>query len=136
MIASVSRQPAQRRGAFTLLEVLVVVAILVILASVGTISVLKYLEESKMNRATADMQMLYKSCKAYYINTNQWPQTLDELVTPQGGGRPYIEQGSALTDPWGKAYQYSMRQSPTTGEEEPYISTTSGDGLPISWPRQ
>ena len=138
MIASVSRRPAARRGAFTLLEVLVVVAILVILASVGTISVLRFLEGAKQDKARTDMQTLYKACKAYYVQTNgQWPQSLEELVTPPQGGRSFVEQGTeALVSPFNRQpYQLSYRQSPTSGEEEPVISLTTPDGQVLQWPQ-
>ena len=45
------RNRVTRRAAFTLLEVLVVVAILVILAGVGVVATTRYLEDARKSRA-------------------------------------------------------------------------------------
>ena len=53
-----ARRKAARRAAFTLLEVLIVVAILVILASAASISLFRYLEDAKVGRAKTDMRVI------------------------------------------------------------------------------
>jgi general secretion pathway protein G len=136
MIVRTAGRDVRRRSAFTLLEVLVVVAILVILASVGTISVIRYLDSAKADTATLQMQTLQKQCMAYYTQSGgQWPQSLNDLVNNPSGSM--LEGGmQALIDPWGQPYQYTIRQNPVSGQEEPFISTVTPKGMPISWPRQ
>ena len=52
---------AVRRAAFTLLEVLIVVAILVILASAASIALFRYLEDAKVGRAKTGNSSRYDS---------------------------------------------------------------------------
>jgi general secretion pathway protein G len=96
------RSKAARRAAFTLLEVLVVVAILVILAGVASISVFKYLEKAKVGRAKADMETIVKAYKTFYTQHLRWPESPLEVTS-------LLEQGQeALRDPWGNAYQVQV----------------------------
>jgi len=106
MIATnLSRRRVTRRAAFTLLEVLVVVAILVILAGVASISVFRYLEDAKVSRAKADMQALEKAYKTYYSQKGNWPENPLEVAS-------LLEQGAnAFQSPWpGVQYQVTISQ--------------------------
>src|SRR5262245_15561417 len=92
-----------RRG-FTLLEVLVVVAILVILASVATFAVVSYLKGAKEDQATLQAQNIQKAAKSWYTKTGgYWPDSLDMLVMKTEASDPLLEGGeSAILDPWGQ----------------------------------
>jgi prepilin-type N-terminal cleavage/methylation domain-containing protein len=99
------RRTATRRAAFTLLEVLVVVAILVILAGVASISIFRYMEDAKVGRAKADMQTLVKTYQTYYTQNQTWPTQPAEVA-------PLMEQGmNAFQSPWpGVMYQVTIQQ--------------------------
>lgn len=97
-----------RRSAFTLLEVLIVVAILVVLAGVSSIYVFRYLDDAKRDRVKADVRTLTTACEAYMRNNDgNPPQSLAELVQPPDNRKPYLPGPEALLDPWGKEYQYN-----------------------------
>jgi general secretion pathway protein G len=117
---------AARRAAFTLLEVLIVVAIIVVLAGVSSLYVFRYLEDSKVNRCKADVQTIAKAAQAYEIQFGQLPGSLQELVQPPSGGKPFIE-ADALIDPWGKQYQYDQSGQHNNGLK-PDVWTTNQDG--------
>src|SRR5438046_7749458 len=89
------RRTAARRAAFTLLEVLVVVAILVILAGVASISVFRYMEDAKIGRAKTDMQSIAKAYETYYTQHGTWPDN-----GPQGQAQvaSLISQGAKAFD--------------------------------------
>jgi general secretion pathway protein G len=100
---------ATRRAGFTLLEVLVVVAILVILAGVASISIFRYMEDAKVGRAKADMQAIEKACKTFYTQHNEWPDPSNLAITIG----PLLEQGqNALIDPWGNPYNVQVGEVP------------------------
>ncbi|HZT80373.1 MAG TPA: type II secretion system protein GspG [Gemmataceae bacterium] len=120
---------AARRAAFTLMEVLVVMAILVILASVGGVAVFKYLEVSKEKAAKLQIKTIENAVEAYYTDTGDYPQSLQALLQPDENGRTYLEQKD-LTDPWGKPYQYNPQNLSNSGK--PIISTTNRNGQPIA----
>jgi len=100
--------PAVRAG-FTLMEMLVVVAILVVLAGVGGIYYMRYLDEAKQDAARIQVMNLTKAAETFraasWNTDNAFPSSLEELARPQGGVAPYLEL-SALVDPWGRPYQY------------------------------
>ena len=129
---------ASARGGFTLLEVLVVVAILVILASVAGFAVMRYMHDAKLNQASLQMANIEQACKSYYTSTSgsNWPSSLQELVQASASGPPLLEGGqSAITDPWGKQYQISFEPD-SSGSERLVIWTTSDTGQRLQWPRQ
>src|SRR5262245_47302608 len=97
---------AATRSAFTLLEVLIVVAILVVLAGVSSIYVFRYLEEAKVDRCRADVQTIAKAAMAYQIKHGTLPESILLLIQPPDGVLPYLEGGvDAIKDPWGQQYQ-------------------------------
>jgi general secretion pathway protein G len=98
------RAPRAVRGAFTLLEVLVVVAIIVMLAGVGGYYLLQRYEEAKLSRAKMDAQGLSQQAETYKLNNGQYPASIDALAAPQPNGGTPLVQPDALNDPWGKRY--------------------------------
>jgi general secretion pathway protein G len=99
-------QRRARRLAFSLMEVLVVVAIMVILALSGGVIYMRYLDDAKKDRARIDVETLSKAVEGYSLK-HGYPATLDILCQPTpDGGRPYLDP-SALVDPWGQPYQYA-----------------------------
>jgi len=114
-----------RRAAFTLLEVLIVVAILVILAGVGGVTMLKYLDDARKDKARIDVKTLSDVVKTYEVKHDGPPANLQALTQPDtDGSKPYLESAEALRDPWGGEYQFD----PGTGR----VWTTAKDGTVIS----
>ena len=127
MIVSADRGLSRpTRDAFTLLEVLIVVAILVILASVATISMFKYYEDAKVNTARSQMTVFEQSIKNYMAaHDGVPPQSLEEIVAPQDGSKPALEGGlPMLLDPWGAPYQYNPGNVDNYNNPDPIVSTT------------
>ena len=133
------RLTARTRAGFTLLEVLVVVAILVILASVATFATVSYLAGAKVDQATLQAQNIQKAGMAYYTKSGgMWPDSLQLLVMrdPNTGTQPLLEGGeSAILDPWQQPYQFEVIQD-DTGTERFVVYTVSPEGNRIQWPRQ
>ncbi len=131
------RLAPRSRAGFTLLEVLVVVAILIILASVATFATMRYMEDAKINQASLQMQKIEQACKAYYAtNGGNWPSSLEELVSVTQAGQPLLEGGqSALVGPWGQPYQISFMQD-SVGAERLVVFTYDTAGKKYQWPRQ
>jgi general secretion pathway protein G len=96
------------RLGFTLMEVLVVVAILVVLAGVSSVAVFSYLDNAKLDRAKVDTQNLADMCKAYKLKFGQFPESLNALWQPPSG-KPFVETQDALMDPWQQQYQYAVQ---------------------------
>ncbi len=96
------------RLAFTLMEMLVVVAIIVVLAGVGGAFLMGQLEGAKVSSARAQAKVIGEAAKRYAVEHNGiFPQTLDQMMTKDADGKgPYFESWDALNDPWGRRYTY------------------------------
>ncbi|HEX4607609.1 MAG TPA: prepilin-type N-terminal cleavage/methylation domain-containing protein [Urbifossiella sp.] len=124
-----------RRAGFTLLEVLVVVAILVILSTVAVVATTRYLEDARKSRAQLQCRSLATAIETYYLNPqsgNQYPDNLQQLLNPPFGGTSLLKNGQDdLNDPWGGQYQVQFIQG-NDGAQMPLVHTTARDGTQIS----
>ena len=139
MLLTTTRRSVSRRSAFTLIEVLVVVAILVILATIAAIYVPKQLNEAKKGTAVTGAVTISKAIDSYMLSSSN-PGTSDEermppspqsLVNP-GWSTSFLPDGQqSLLDPWGKEYQF---QNANKEDGSPYIIvwTVAPDGTKIS----
>jgi general secretion pathway protein G len=134
MLIAKHQNKLARRAAFTLLEVLVVVAIIVILAGGASIYVFGYLEDARMDTARNNITLLESQCKAYMAqNGGIPPASLTELVAPTDGRSPKLDGGlSALLDPWGQQYQYDPSAVDNYGAPDPIVSTVTPKGIPLT----
>jgi len=104
----ITNRNRSRRHAFTLMEVLVVVAILVVLAGIG-VMVFRYLDESKEKIAKMGIKNLETAVTAYKLTHGNYPESLQELTMPTDGKAAYLEEKS-LFDPWNHPYVYDPSQ--------------------------
>jgi general secretion pathway protein G len=120
---------AAERVAFTLMEVLVVVAILVILAGVGGVIYLRYLEDARKDKARIDIKTLEATVERWKVKHGEAPASLAIMAenTDQG---PAVIETSLLMDPWNKEYNYEP--GTVNGSGVPKIFTTAPDGEVIA----
>jgi general secretion pathway protein G len=98
---------ADVRGGFTLMEMLVVVAILVVLAGAAVPIYMRYLDDAKINRAKIDCKTIADAASAYQLKNGDFPASLEVLAQPQADGTKAYLEPSSLLDPWGHPYQYA-----------------------------
>jgi general secretion pathway protein G len=98
---------AAARGGFTLMEVLVVVAILVIMAGTGGVIYMNYLNKAKIDRAKMDVQSLTTAVMAYDVSYGSMPASLQQLTQRMPDGSPATVEVGQLLDPWNQPYQYN-----------------------------
>jgi general secretion pathway protein G len=95
------------RGGFTLMEMLVVVAILVVLAGAAVPIYFRYLDQAKVDTARVNCKVLSDQCQAYKLKNGDFPPSLDILAQPQADGSPPYLEPQSLRDPWGRPYEYA-----------------------------
>ena len=99
---------------FTLLEIIVVVAIIAILAAYIAPKVAGRVDDARISKAKSDIRVLESSLELYKLDNFVYPsseQGLDALINKPGGTelKNWREGGyiKKLTkDPWGNEYQY------------------------------
>ena len=97
-MGSVRRRLASCRSVeitgFTLLELMIVMAIIFILAILSFFKYTALIDQTKETKAIAEVKELARLITEYRDRTGNYPDTLDDL-----------ERG-AFIDPWGNPYQY------------------------------
>ena len=84
----------RHRGAFTLIELLIVVAIIAILALIAVPNFLEAQTRAKVSRSKTDMRSLSVAWEAYRVDWNMYPQDQDNWIdVGTGGGNPNTEFG-------------------------------------------
>lgn len=103
-----------RQQGFTLVELLVVLAIIALIASLAAPQVLRYLGSARSDAALAQIRNIESALELFYVDVLRYPTSAEGLAvltqpTPEIGGRwngPYLRNVDALKDPWGNAYIY------------------------------
>jgi general secretion pathway protein G len=87
-----SRICGPQRG-FTLVELMIAVAVVGILASVAISSYAGYMERVRVAQAKVDIVTISAQIEQYYTNAHNYPPSLSDL-------------GTVPVDPWGRPYVY------------------------------
>ena len=123
------------RPAFTLVEVLVVMVILVIIAGAATFAVFGNLEKARVEEAKIKAQKIEQAALSYYALNNDYPADPSLLINPGAdGSAPFLVGGQpAILDPWGQPY--TMQVSQDNFGSTRVIVISSGNGKKqIQWP--
>ena len=107
------RSRPNKRG-FTLVEIMVVIAIIVVAGSFLVPNLVKQLGRAKKDLAKPRMATIEDAIHRYYLHTGSYPEgdgaeALQVLLTNsnniEGWDGPYLK-ASQLIDPWGRPYIY------------------------------
>jgi len=120
----VLRTPANRfatRVAFTLMEMMIVVAIIVVLGGIAYVSYSSISEKGNDARIGSDLQTINKSVAMYFLEYSDYPGDISQLATPNAFGKVFID-AKFLKDPWGRVYNYKLGggQNTAAGGSDPY----------------
>ncbi len=127
---------ARRRRGFTLIEVLLVLAILVIIASLAVTAYGPMQRRAYMRAAETQIKAFKTPLQAYLLDMNAFPTTQQglealrnppgDLANPSKWNGPYLDSDVPL-DPWDRPYQY---ESPGKYDPEGYDVWSLGpDGV-------
>jgi general secretion pathway protein G len=117
----------RRGGAFTLIELLLVMVIITILATILVPRVVGHLEKAKITKAQADLSTLKTSLNSFYLTNGRFPTTsegLQALITNPGNLPKWeksLDKDSLPLDPWDHPYIYRC-PSNTPGDDFDVLS--------------
>ncbi|MGQ0589731.1 MAG: type II secretion system major pseudopilin GspG, partial [Sphingosinicella sp.] len=114
-------QKRKREDGFTLVEMMVVIVIIGLLATIVIINVMPAADRAAVTKARADISVIDQAVQLYRIDNLRYPTSeegIQALVT--AGHLRRVEN-----DPWGRPYLYT---APGQGGQPYAISTLGADG--------
>ncbi len=107
------RIPAAR--GFSLVEMLVAVAIVGLLVGLVGPAAMRQLQSSRVNATEAQIAQLRSAVDIFLIDTGRYPTAAEGLgalvsntANLPGWNGPYLRDGKLPTDPWGGIYSYQL----------------------------
>lgn len=110
----IKRSQRRDQDGYTLVELLVVLAILGLLATIATTQVLRYFASAKMSTAHAQVESLSSALDLYKLDVGHYPTSQEGLAalktkpaTAENWNGPYVKPATSLNDPWGHPFLYA-----------------------------
>ena len=120
-------RPHSARAGFSLAELMVVIVILGLLATVVVPKVVDKLAKGQVGVAKTSIITIAVAVTEYAINNaGRYPDSLDVLVEPDENGKSYLDLTTVPTDPWGNPFEYQ----PPVGIEPFRVICYGKDGVP------
>ncbi len=131
-----------KHRAFTLIEVLLVIAILVVLGTVSVVAYSRIKQGADKNATKLLIDQTVDAVALFQITMNKFPdsdQGLQALIDPPeeekdlqkwtDGGGPFLKDGRIPEDPWGNELKYELLEQTGTTAGPPFrISSYGPDG--------
>lgn len=119
------------RAGLTLLEVMIVLAIIALIAGLAAPRLMDSFGRAKSRTAAIQMENLKGAVRLFYLDVGRYPSEAEGLQALlqaptglEGWMGPYLDGAADITDPWERAYLY---RSPA-GEKPFEITTYGRDG--------
>ena len=114
---------------FSLAELMVVIVIIGLLVTIVVPNVIQRLGFAQRSTAQANITAIADALGQYAImNGNRYPDSLEELVTPDENGNTFLNMRKLPKDPWGNDYMYEPPNPPA--ETRPRVYSYGKDGMP------
>ena len=113
---------------FTLVELLVVVAIIGVISSIAVGNLVNALDKGKQKRTMSDLHSIGEAIEAYHIDHASYPHGVTDWATLQNCISPFFIKAPPEMDGWAHIWSVS-----TNGEGTSYTVVSLGkDGYPES----
>ena len=103
----------------TLLEIMIVVAILGLLATVVVTNLMGTFDNAKIGTTQTKIASVEQAVQMYYTQVSEYPDSLKDLINPPGGFRPYVK--SMPRDSWNNELIYKRSSG-----DKPFVIYSAG----------
>lgn len=121
MLKETRKIAEEARAGFTLIEILVAVAIIGTLSALAVPAYMSYLSNSKITAARELISNVEMAVNTYNMKFGKYPSDLSAVTEETADEDPLLEGG--LEDPWGNTLAYR-----TNGKKKPLIYSFGPDG--------
>ena len=118
MLKISGKKKLSKNAGVTLLEILVVLAIITLLAALVGPRLMNQLGKAKSQAAKLQINNLNSALQLYYIDIGRFPSESEGLMAlnsaPPGAqlwAGPYLKSDDAMNDPWNRPYLYEPSDS-------------------------
>ena len=94
-------RPSLAQAGFTLVEIMVVIVILGLLATMVMTNVIGMSDDAKIQKAQTDVKSIYEAARLWRVKNSTIP-TMEQLTTEDEKGKVYLEM--VPLDPWDNEY--------------------------------
>ena len=95
------------KSGFTLIEIILVVVIIGILATIGVQNLGGKSDMANKAAASGNIKMLAAAITEYEMYNSFYPETLDNLLKCPTTGENLLSKNKVPMDPWGKPFSYT-----------------------------
>ena len=128
-----ARKRRRREGGYSLMEILIGLAIIALLIGVAGPRVFALFERGKQKVAEIQVNELQASLDLFRLDMRRYPTSEEGLqallARPANGAErwsgPYLDKASGVIDPWDRPYVYQA-----TGGSDYQLASYGADGLP------
>ncbi|RKY21654.1 MAG: type II secretion system protein GspG [Planctomycetota bacterium] len=109
-----SETPSRRRRAgFTLIEIMVVITLIGLIATIVVPGVMEKLEQGRVQTSEAKITVLGGVLDSYRMHHGKYPDTLSQLLEPNDKnlGQPYVKDPGKFKDAWDRDFIYTKSSS-------------------------
>ncbi len=112
---------------FTLVELMVVIAIIAILATIVGVNVLGAMDDADVGKAQAQIRNFKTALVSYKLKFKKFPSTSEglEALVNNSKGISFLDATQVPLDPWGNPYHYTLE-----GSRKYRVVSYGADGAP------
>ncbi len=103
-----AKRETRGRSGFSLIEIMLVVVIMGILATVVVVNIGGQSQQARINATRTSIDGIGKAVEMYEMQTGELPSSLSDLTRSIGNNPPLI-RGGVPSDSWGTPFSYSRK---------------------------